>query len=106
MFVILDLFLHFLWIQLVATFYTFLLAMAMYPDVQQRAQAELDGVVGQDRLPRLSDRESLPYLNALFNEVLRWQVVAQLAFPHQSIADDEYKGYFIPKGTVILANVW
>ena len=92
--------------QLVATFYTFLLAMAMYPDVQRRAQVELDATVGQDRLPRLSDRDSLPYLNALFNEVLRWQVVAQLAFPHQSIADDEYKGYFIPKGTVILANVW
>ena len=92
--------------QLVASFQTFLLAMAMYPSVQRKAQVELDAVVGQDRLPRLSDREKLPYVNALMDEVLRWKVVGQLAFPHQSLEDDEYNGYLIPKGTVILANVW
>ncbi|KAI1792350.1 cytochrome P450 [Ganoderma leucocontextum] len=91
---------------LVASFQTFLLAMAMYPAVQRKAQAELDAVVGEDRLPRLSDRDSLPYINALYNEVLRWKVVGQLAFPHQSLEDDEYNGYLIPKGTVLLANVW
>ncbi len=89
-----------------ASFQTFLLAIAMYPEVQRKAQAELDAVIGQDRLPRISDRDSLPYINALYNEVLRWKVVGQLAFPHQSLEDDEYNGYLIPKGTMILANVW
>lgn len=80
--------------------------MAMYPDVQRKAQAELDAVIGQDRLPRISDMKSLPYVNALISEVLRWKVVGQLAFPHQSLEDDEYNGFLIPKGTVLLANVW
>ena len=50
--------------------------MTVYPDVARKAQAELDSVVGTDRLPRFSDRESLPYINALVLEVLRWHSVA------------------------------
>ena len=49
--------------------------MELYPDVQERARAELDAVVGTDRLPTSADRESLPYLNALIAEVLRWHTV-------------------------------
>jgi len=49
--------------------------MILYPDVVRKAQAELDTVVGQDRLPSFSDRESLPYINALVLEVLRWHCV-------------------------------
>ena len=50
--------------------------MVLFPDIQRRAQAELDAVVGQDRLPAFSDRENLPYVNALCLEVLRWMPVA------------------------------
>lgn len=46
--------------------------MTMYPDVQKRAQAELDCLVGNDRLPSFEDREQLPYINALVKETLRW----------------------------------
>jgi cytochrome P450 len=56
--------------------YTFFLAMALYPDVQKKAQAEIDSVIGPGRLPRLADRERLPYTEALTKEVMRWQVVA------------------------------
>jgi cytochrome P450 len=49
--------------------------MANYPEVQAKAQAEIDSVVGQDRLPEFSDRLDLPYVNALVLEVLRWQPV-------------------------------
>lgn len=52
----------------------FLLAMMHYPDVLRKAQAELDTVVGQHRLPTFKDRPSLPYIDCIFNEVLRWGV--------------------------------
>jgi Cytochrome P450 len=50
----------------------------MYPEVRKRAQAELDEVVGPDRLPLLSDRPRLPYIDAIVQESLRWHPVAPL----------------------------
>ena len=44
----------------------------MYPEVQAKAHAELDAVIGQERPPTASDRERLPYLDALWRESLRW----------------------------------
>ena len=84
----------------------FFLAMALYPDVQQKAQAELDTVVGSARLPEFADRASLPYLNAMVKELARWNVVLPLALAHAALEDDDYNGYHIPKGSVILANAW
>jgi cytochrome P450 len=49
--------------------------MAMYPEVQRKAQAELDAVIGHDRLPNFNDLESLPFINAVVKETLRWQPV-------------------------------
>ena len=49
---------------------------------------------------------SLPYLNALVKELMRWHVVAPTAVPHAAIQDDVYNGYLIPKGSLILANLW
>ncbi|KAI0699866.1 CyP450 monooxygenase [Cerioporus squamosus] len=89
-----------------ATFFTFLYAMALYPDVQRRAQAELDAVVGPCRLPLLSDRPALPYTEAVVNECLRWMPTAHFGVPHRLMQDDEYNGYFIPKGTLVLTNAW
>ncbi|KAI0634619.1 cytochrome P450 [Trametes polyzona] len=85
---------------------TFFLAMASFPEVQAKAQAELDAVVGQRRLPEFSDKESLPYLRASIKECLRWRVVVPLGFPHRSIEDDEFRGYHIPKGSMIVTNLW
>ena len=50
--------------------------MVLHPDIAKKAQAELDRVVGDERLPVLADRPSLPYLNALVLEVFRWHAVA------------------------------
>ena len=80
--------------------------MALNPEVQKKAQAELDSVIGSSRLPEFSDRDSLPYLNALIKELMRWHVVAPTAVPHAAIQDDVYNGYLIPKGSLILANLW
>ncbi|KAF5327811.1 hypothetical protein D9619_004578 [Psilocybe cf. subviscida] len=85
---------------------TFFLAMAKYPEAQRNAQAELDAVIGPHRLPEFSDRPSLPYVNALVKEAMRWQVVVPLAVAHMATDDDVYEGYFIPKGTMVLGNAW
>jgi cytochrome P450 len=83
-----------------------MLAMVLYPDVQKRAQAELDRVVGRDRLPSFADLEHLPYIRAMGKESLRWRPIAPIGFPHRLSQDDWYEGHFIPKGTLVVANVW
>ncbi|KAG2004361.1 cytochrome P450 [Coprinopsis cinerea AmutBmut pab1-1] len=85
---------------------TFILAMVLHPHVSARAQAELDEVVGHGRLPHQRDRASLPYMNAIVKEVLRWNPVAPLGLPHMLSKDDEYNGYFIPAGTLVIGNTW
>lgn len=52
--------------------------MVLYPAVQAKAQAELDSAIGSGRLPDYNDRPSLPYINAIVKEVLRWNPVAPL----------------------------
>lgn len=84
----------------------FFLAMATYPDVQRKAHAELDEVVGPDQLPDFSHREVLPYINAVLKESIRWHSVVPLGIPHRAIEDDEYNGYLIPAGTVLIVNAW
>ncbi|KAK7438218.1 hypothetical protein VKT23_018149 [Stygiomarasmius scandens] len=51
---------------------TFFLAMSLYPDVQVKAQRELDQVIGPGKLPTFDDRPSLPYVEAVYREVMRW----------------------------------
>ena len=98
--------------------------MALHPEVQKKAQAEIDAVVGPERLPEIEDRPSLPYINALIKELMRWNLVTPLGepfyhtvpllviltcsegLPHMATNDDEYDGYYIPKGTIIFGNGW
>jgi len=58
-----------------ASIAVFFLAMTLYPEVQKKAQREIDEVIGKDRLPCLADRDKLPYLGAVYKEVLRWQSI-------------------------------
>ena len=58
--------------------------MVLYPDIQKKAQNELDSVVGQDRLPHFGDRPYLPYLEAVVKEVFRWIPVAPTGLIHWS----------------------
>jgi cytochrome P450 len=50
--------------------------MVLHPEVQEKARAEIDAVVGQDRLPSFADRPFLPYLEAVLKECVRWHTVA------------------------------
>ncbi|CAE6488034.1 unnamed protein product [Rhizoctonia solani] len=91
----------------VSAIQTFFLAMVYHPEVQKTAQAEIDRVVGNSRLPNLSDRESLRYTEAVYKEVLRWQPVAPFAIPHQlGPEDDVYQGMHIPGGCLLIPNIW
>jgi cytochrome P450 len=90
-----------------AQLYGFAQALLLYPDVQTAGQAEVDRVVGPDRLPALHDMANLPYVRACVKETLRWLPIAILgAFPHASIKEDVYKGWRIPKGAMMMLNTW
>ncbi|KAI0730583.1 cytochrome P450 [Earliella scabrosa] len=89
----------------VAALLNFVLAMTLYPDVQARAHEELDRVVGRDRLPSFEDRARLPYIANIVRESLRWKAVSPLGVPHSAMEDDEYRGWHIPKGTTVIANI-
>ncbi|KAJ7618949.1 cytochrome P450 [Mycena rosella] len=90
----------------VAVLSTFFLAMALYPEVQAAAQAELAKVVPSGRLPQLSDRPSLPYIECVMREVLRWKPIAPLGLPHLLTKDDIYRDYDLPAGSIVMVNVW
>jgi cytochrome P450 len=79
--------------------------MTLYPDVQAKAKAELNSIVGTDRPPTLSDRAKLPYTNALISEVLRFGLVTPSGTPHILRVDDVHDGYYLPKESVIMPNI-
>ncbi|KAG1893639.1 cytochrome P450 [Suillus fuscotomentosus] len=89
-----------------STLHIFLMAMVLYPDVQARIRAEINQVVTHDKMPSVDDRPSLPYLDAVLCEVLRWYPPIPLGMAHATTNDDIYGGYFIPKGTVVMVNQW
>lgn len=60
-----------------------MLAMVRYPEVARRAQAEIDEIIGRDRLPTLEDKGSLPYIDCIVKETLRWNPPTPLGIPYQ-----------------------
>ncbi|KAJ6448206.1 cytochrome P450 [Mycena sanguinolenta] len=84
----------------------FILAMILNPAVQAKAQAEIDLVVGRDRLPTIADQASLPYVRSIVVEVFRLNPPIPLGVFHALSQDDIYQGMHIPKGSIIMANIW
>jgi cytochrome P450 len=84
----------------------FIAVLLISPDVQAKAQAEIDAVIGPGRLPVLEDKPRLPYLNAVVKEVLRWKPIVPTGLPHMTSEEDVYRGYFIPKGAIVMGNTW
>lgn len=85
---------------------TLLLAIALHPEVLRKAQAEIDEKIGPSRLPTLEDRASLPYVECIVKEAYRWNPVLPAGIPHQLREDDEYRGYHIPRGSMVISNIW
>ncbi|THU98263.1 cytochrome P450 [Dendrothele bispora CBS 962.96] len=90
----------------VSSILSFILVMAIYPDLQIRAQKELESVVGVGRLPDFEDQDKLPFIQSLISETLRWNPVSPLALPHRALHDDIYEGYAIPEGATVVGNAW
>lgn len=85
---------------------TLMLYMVMYPNVQRKLQAEIDRVVGRERLPTWDDEKNLPYVRATIKETLRVRPPNKFGMNHYTTQDDWYEGFFIPKGTVAVLNWW
>ncbi|KAL6895420.1 cytochrome P450 [Trichoderma longibrachiatum] len=92
----------------VAALTSFILAIALFPDAQQRAQEEIDGLIGAhpERLPQFEDQGRLPYTSALVKEVLRWYGIVHISTAHVADEDITYGGYCIPKASYLLPIVW
>ena len=113
--------------------HTFMLAMLLYPDVQARARAEIEKVLGPHRLPTFDDLGSIPYVDALIKETLRWHPIVPLGMclhsvfcvlraecrslmelnhvrledlPHKLREDDVYRGYHLEKDSLVMVNIW
>ncbi|KAJ3011616.1 hypothetical protein NUW54_g2117 [Trametes sanguinea] len=82
------------------------LALCHHPEVLQKAQKQLDEVVGTDRLPTFQDRSRLPYIDCLLKEVLRWGTPVPLTPVHRLMQEDQYRGYALPAGSYCIANMW
>jgi cytochrome P450 len=80
--------------------------MVLYPNIQKKAQDDIDRITGGGRLPTFADKTSLPYISCVVWECLRWNPATPMAVPHRVTEDDEYNGFRIPKGSTIIANVW
>ncbi|KAL0058160.1 hypothetical protein AAF712_015167 [Marasmius tenuissimus] len=89
-----------------STITSFLLFMLRNPNVVQKAQEEIDRVVGRDRLPTFDDEQNLPYVVAIVKEVMRCRPAIPVGIPHRSTEDIIYNGYLIPKGSVVFGNIW
>ncbi|KII84599.1 hypothetical protein PLICRDRAFT_354147 [Plicaturopsis crispa FD-325 SS-3] len=90
----------------VSTFKTFFLAMVQHPDVQAKAQKELDSLIGHGSLPDFSHQCALPYVDAVIKESLRWRPVTPQGVAHLVTAEDTYNGYRIPANSIVVSNIW
>ncbi|KAI0475658.1 cytochrome P450 [Xylariaceae sp. FL0804] len=84
----------------------FMALIPSYPEIQKKAQAELDRVVGRDRMPTVEDEAQLPYCHAIVKEIERCHNPFWLGTPHVASDDFVYRGKFIPKGTVMVLNTY
>ncbi|XP_014184970.1 cytochrome P450 2J4 isoform X2 [Haplochromis burtoni] len=82
-----------------------LLYMIYYPDIQERVQAEIDAVVGSSRQPSVSDRENMPYTDAVIHEIQRMANIIPLNVLRMTSNETTVDKYTIPKGTMIVATL-
>lgn len=96
--------------------------MMRHPEVQKKAQMEMDRELGRHGTPRFEDRDRLPYMDAVWKESVRMNPSTALGkllhdlfrcsdpksptgVPHAAMQDDVYNGMFIPQGTWLLTNI-
>ncbi|KAK0498930.1 cytochrome P450 [Armillaria luteobubalina] len=87
-------------------FKVFLLAMMRYPESRRKHKRTLMRQLEMIDYLTLSDREAIPYIEAIVKETSRWRPVIPMAMAHKNMQDDVYNGMFIPKGSTIIPNSW
>lgn len=82
--------------------------LALIHDVesQKRARGEIDGLYDEDTLPKWADEQEMPFVRAVIKEVLRWRPPLPMAIPHRLEQDDYCEGYFHPKDSTVICNIW
>ncbi|PVF92921.1 cytochrome P450 [Serendipita vermifera] len=83
----------------------FFFALILHPEVQRKVHEELDKQVGGGRCPTMNEIRGLEYFNAAWNESMRWTATVPLGLPHVSTQADVWRGYYIPKGTIVHCNI-
>ncbi|XP_020652021.3 cytochrome P450 2U1 isoform X1 [Pogona vitticeps] len=83
-----------------------LLYMSLHPDEQKKVQEEIDLIIGRDRAPSLADKARMPFTEATIMEVQRMTVVVPLSIPRMASETTVLQGYKIPKGSIIIPNLW
>nr|XP_057936611.1 cytochrome P450 2F3-like isoform X1 [Doryrhamphus excisus] len=73
-----------------------------YPDIQEKMQQEIDAVIGRERCPKMEDRKSMPFTDAVIHEVQRFLDIVPFSLPHYTLHDVSFRGYNIPKDTIII----
>ncbi|KAG9440385.1 hypothetical protein H6P81_020550 [Aristolochia fimbriata] len=76
-----------------------------HPDTLTKARTQLDEIVGHHRVLDESDLPKLPFLRCIINETLRLYPPTPV-LPHCSSQDCTVRGYHVPAGTMVLANLW
>nr|XP_060627549.1 cytochrome P450 2J2-like [Anolis sagrei ordinatus] len=82
-----------------------LLYMAIYPEIQERVQSEIDSVIGQSRPPAMADKDNLPYTNAVIHEIQRISNILPFSVPRLATNNTEIAGFHVPKGTLLICNI-